>query len=125
MRKSILSATAVALFCLAGSSQARDPITDGKLQIKPVKDNQFEVGEYRFGKAEFFGYVGDLKDSKKITGLLLKQGEKATAEQKHVVFITAQTQQIEAFIELNGKAAPLVEEAAPAAPAPAAAPSGT
>ena len=123
MRKSVLFSTAVALFSLAGASYARDAINDGKLQIKPVKDNQFEVGEYRFGKAEFFGYVGDLKDSKKITGLLLKQGEKASAEQKHVVFITAQTQQIDAFIELDGKAAPLVEEAAPAAPA--AAPSGT
>jgi len=123
MRKSILLSTAVAFFCLASASYARDPINDGKLQIKPVKDNQFEVGEYRFGKAEFFGYVGDLKDSKKITGLLLKQGEKATAEQKHVIFITAQTQQIDAFIEMDGKAAPLIEEAAPAAPA--AAPSGT
>ena len=123
MRKSLLLSTAVALFSLAGASYARDAINDGKLQIKPIKDNQFEVGEYRFGKAEFFGYVGDLKDSKKITGLLLKQGEKATAEQKHVVFITAQTQQIEAFIEMDGKATPLIEEAAPAAPA--AAPSGT
>jgi len=125
MRKSLLFSTAVALFCLAGASHARDAINDGKLQIKPIKDNQFEVGEYRFGKAEFFGYVGDLKDSKKITGLLLKQGEKATVEQKHVVFITAQTQQIDAFIEMDGKAAPLVEETASAAPAAAAAaPSG-
>jgi hypothetical protein len=125
MRKSLLFSITIALFSLAVASYARDAINDGKLQIKPAKDNQFEVGEYRFGKAEFFGYVGDLKDNKKITGLLLKQGEKASAEQKHVVFITAQTQQIEAFIELDGKAAPLVEEAPPAAPAPAAAPSGT
>jgi hypothetical protein len=124
MRKSILLATAVALFCLTGASQARDPITDGKLQVKPVKDNQYEVGEYRFGKAEFFGYVGDLKDNKKITGILLKQGEKASTEQKHVVFITAQTQQLEAFIELDGKVAPLAEEAVPAA-APVAAPTGS
>ena len=125
MRKSIVLATAVALFSLAGASYARDAINDGKLQIKPVKDNQYEVGEYRFGKAEFFGYVGDLKDNKKITGLLLKQGEKASAEQKHVVFITAQTQQIDAFIELDGKVATLAEEAAPTAPAAApVAPSG-
>jgi hypothetical protein len=124
MRKSILLAAAVALFCVAGASQARDPIDDGKLQIKPIKDNQYAVGEYRFGKAEFFGYVGDLKDSKKITGLLLKQGEKASTEQKHVVFITAQTQQLEAFIELDGKVAPLAEDPAPTA-APASAPTGT
>jgi hypothetical protein len=123
MRKSILSTTAVTLFCLASASHARDPINDGKLQVKPAKDNQFEVGEYRFGKAEFFGYVGDLTDNKKITGVVLKQGEKASTEQKHVIFVTAQTQHLDAFIELDGKVAPLVEEA-PAA-APAAAPSGT
>ena len=122
MRKSILLSTAVALFCLAGASHARDPINDGKLQVKPIKDNQFEVGEYRFGKAEFFGYVGDLTDSKKITGVVLKQGEKASVEQKHVIFVTAQTQHIDAFIELDGKVAPLAEDAAPAAPA--AAPAG-
>jgi hypothetical protein len=125
MRKSILLTTAVALFCLAGASHARDPINDGKLQVKPIKDNQFEVGEYRFGKAEFFGYVGDLNDSKKITGVVLKQGEKASVEQKHVIFVTAQTQHLDAFIELDGKVAPLVEEAPAPAPAPAAAPSGT
>jgi hypothetical protein len=124
MRKSILLSSAIALFSLAVAGYARDAITDGKLQVKPAKDNQFEVGEYRFGKAEFFGYVGDLTDNKKITGIVLKQGEKASVEQKHVVFITAQTQHVDAFIELDGKVAPLAEEAPPA-PAPAAAPSGS
>ena len=47
------------------------------------------------GKAEFFGYVGDFVDSKKITGILLLKGDKATDEQKHVVAITAQTQHID------------------------------
>ena len=116
MRKSITTLVAVALFCLAGASHARDPINDGKLQVKPVKDNQYEVGEYRFGKGEFFGYVGDLKDSNKITGIVLKQGEKASAEQKHIIAVTAKSQQIDAFIELDGKIVTLADDAAPAAP---------
>ena len=89
MRKFILMSTAIALFCLASASHARDAIEDGKLQVKPFGTSQYEVGEYRFGKAEFFGYVGDLKDSNKITGILLKRGDKASAEQKHIVAITA------------------------------------
>ncbi len=122
MRKFITTAIAVALFCLAGASHARDPINDGKLQVKPVKDNQYEVGEYRLGKGEFFGYVGDLKDSNKITGIVLKQGEKASVEQKHIIAVTAKSQQIDAFIELDGKIVALADDAAPAAPV--AAPAG-
>jgi len=117
MHKSFVTSAAITLLLFTGASYASDPITDGKLLVKPAKDNQYEVGEYRFGKAEFFGYVGDLKDSKKITGIVLKQGNKASAEHKHVVFITAQTQQIDAFIELDGKIAPLADDAATATPA--------
>ena len=104
------------------ASHARDPVTDGQLQVKPVKDNQYEVGEYRLGKGEFFGYVGDLKDSKKITGIVLKQGDKASAEQKHIVAVTAKSHEIDAFIELDGKIVALVDDAAPVAPV--AAPAG-
>src|SRR5450432_698621 len=114
MRKFILMSTAIALFCLASASHARDAIEDGKLQVKPFGTSQYEVGEYRFGKAEFFGYVGDLKDSNKITGILLKRGDKASAEQKHVVAETAKTQQIDAFIELDGKITALADDVAPA-----------
>ncbi|HZP65395.1 MAG TPA: hypothetical protein VFB32_03740 [Rudaea sp.] len=120
MYKSAIIGAAALLLGLAGAAQARDPIEGGKLQVKPAKDNQYEVGEYRFGKAEFFGYVGDLKDSNKITGIVLKRGDKASDEQKHIVAETAQTQKIDAFIELDGKEQPLVDptpaKAAPAAP---------
>ncbi len=114
IRKFILLSTAAALSCLASAGYARDAIDNGNLLVKPVGTNQYEVGEYRFGKAEFFGYVGDLKDSKKITGILLKRGDKASAEQKHIVAETAKTQQIDSFIELDGKIVPLADDAAPA-----------
>jgi hypothetical protein len=121
MRKNfIITSTAMALLCLAIAGHARDPIEDGKLQVKPAKDNKYEVGEYRFGKAEFFGYVGDLKESNKITGIVLKKGDQASAEQKHVIFITAQTQQIDAFIDEGGQVKPLIEAPATTpAPVPA------
>lgn len=133
MRKSIVTSAAIALFVLAGASHARDAITDGKLQVKPAKDNQYQVGEYRFGKAELFGYVGDLKDDKKITGIELLQGDKASVEQKHMIAEIAETQHLDAVIDLGGKVQPLVDPTpaavvvppavdtqAPAAPAAAA-----
>jgi hypothetical protein len=101
MRKSIVTSAAIGLFVLAGASHARDAITDGKLQVKPAKDNQYQVGEYR--------YVGDLKDNKKITAIELLQGDKASIEQKHMVAEIAESQHLDAVIDLGGKVQPLVD----------------
>lgn len=105
----------VALALVANLSFARS-IVDGKLQVKPLKDNKFQVDAYKFGKVEFFGYVGDQVEGKKITGLLLLDGEKATDEQKHVISSTAKTEKIDAFIEIDGKQQPLIDDRPAAAP---------
>jgi len=95
-------------------------IVDGRLQVEPAVDNKYIVDNNKLGKAEFFGYVGDFVESKKITGIVLLKGDKATDEQKHVVAITASTQHIDAFIDAGGKVQPLVDPVAtqqpPAAP---------
>lgn len=106
----------VALTLIAGTAFAR-PIVDGKLQVTPLKDNKFQVDAYKFGKVEFFGYVGDIVESKKITGIVLLKGENATDEQKHVISSTARTQKINAFIEIDGKEQPLIDDR-PVAPPP-------
>jgi len=118
MRNIIVMATAATL-ALASAAFAR-PVVDGRLQVEPAKDNKYIVDASRLGKAEFFGYVGDFVDSKKITGIVLLKGERASDEQKHVVAITATAQHIEAFIDLDGKVQPLVDPTP--TPAPAAAP---
>jgi hypothetical protein len=105
----------VALALISNAALARS-IVDGKLQVKPLKDNKFQVDAYKFGKVEFFGYVGDQVESKKITGLTLLDGEKATDEQKHVISSTAKTQKIDAFIEIDGKPQPLIDDRPAAAP---------
>lgn len=93
-------------------------IVDGRLQVEPAGDSKYIVDNNKLGKAEFFGYVGDFVDNKKITAILLLKGEKASDEQKHVVAITAATQHIDAFINLDGKIQPLVDPtpSKPAAP---------
>ena len=116
--RNIIVLAAGATFALASTAFAR-PVIDGRLQVEPAKDNKYIVDVSRLGKAEFFGYVGDFVDSKKITGIVLIKGEKATDEQKHVVAITASTQHIDAFIDLDGKIQPLVDPTpspTPAAP---------
>ena len=118
MRKTLFIGAALAL-CMSGAAGARD-IQDGKLQVKPVKDSKYQVDAAVLGKAEFFGYVGDYVADKKITGIMLRDGAKASTEQKHIIAITAQAQHIDAFVEVDGKESPLIDPtpATVAAPPP-------
>jgi hypothetical protein len=125
MHKFIVRSAGFAMMLTALAAQARDSFDGDRLIVKPYKGDTFETGEYRFGKAELYGYIGDLKDSKHIKGMLLREGGKASDEQKHIIATIAQSQQIDAVIELDGKQQPLVDPkpAAVAAPeAPAATP---
>src|SRR5436305_8772119 len=108
MHKFLVRTAAFALMLTALAAHARDSFDGDRLIVKPYKGDTFETGEYRFGKAELYGYIGDLKDSKHIKGMLLRDGGKASDEQKHIIATIAQSQQIDAVIELDGKQQPLV-----------------
>ncbi len=109
MRRFIALSFAAVSLMAATAAVARDPIKDNRLVVTPAKNDRFEAAEYTLGKAELYGYVSDLKDSKKITGILLSKGDKATDMQKHLIAITAKAQQLDAFIDLDGKMQPLVD----------------
>ena len=123
MRRFITILIAVLSFGIAGTSFARD-IEDGKLLVYVTKDGKYKIGDFQGDKVGFYGVVGDWWERKHITGILLKKGEKATDEQKHIVYVTAKQLKITPYVEIDGKEQEIVEAApAPAAqPAPAAAP---
>ncbi|MGA9335667.1 MAG: hypothetical protein WBV39_15410 [Rudaea sp.] len=121
MRKFALVAISLLLLCFAIDGLARDAIDNGQLQVKPYQQDLFETGAYRMGKAELFGYVGELIDNKHITGVVLRNGDHASAVQKHIIAEIAQAQHLNALIELDGKLQPLVDPT-PAPPGEAAAP---
>jgi len=118
MRKLLVIAAVSAAALIATVSVSARAIVDGRLQVEGAKDGRYVVDGSRLGKAEFFGYVGDFVETKKITGLLLIKGDQATDEQKHIVFITAATQHIDAFIDQGGKVQPLVDPTPAAAATP-------
>jgi len=107
MRRIMILGTLAAMV-IANVAVAR-AVIDGRLQVEPAAESKYIIEGAKLGKAEFFGYVGDFVDTKKITGIVLIKGEKATDEQKHIVAVTAATQHIEAFIDLDGKVQPLVD----------------
>lgn len=122
MRRSItILATALMSFGIVGTSLARD-IEDGKLLVYVTKEGKYKVGDFQGDKVGFYGVVGDWWERKHITGVLLKKGENATDEQKHIVYVTAKQLKITPYIEIDGKEQEIVEAAPAPAPAPAAAP---
>ena len=109
MRKLILASMAAVAVFATSLAFARDPIHDGRLEIKPAKEDHFEAAEYTLGKAELYGYISDLKETKKITGILLLRGDKATTNQKHLIAISAKALSLDAFIDMDGKVQPLTD----------------
>ena len=117
MRRLITVLAATLSLGIAGSGFARD-IEDGKLLVYVTKEGKYKVGDFQGDKVGFYGVVGDWWERKHITGLLLKKGEKASDEQKHIVYVTAKQLKITPYVEIDGKEQEIVE----AAPAPAAQP---
>ena len=120
MRRLVTSLILILSLGFVVSTMARE-IEDGKLLVYPTKDGKYKVGDFMGDKVSFYGYVGDKWQTahdkgKDLVGLLLKKGENATAEQKHIVYVTARQMKMDAFVEIDGKEKK-IEGAPPAAPA--------
>ncbi len=121
MRRIVSSLIVCLSIGVAGSALARD-VEDGKLLVYPEKDNKYKVTDVIGDKVTFYGVAAEVWERKHVTGLLLKHGDRATDEQKHIVYVAAKQLKIDAFIDLDGKEQPIVEAAPPPPPAPVAPP---
>ena len=100
-------------FFLGGLAHAAS-IRDGKVVVTPAKEDRYNIDSYTFGKAELFGYISDLKETRKITGIVLKNGRgsdaKATDEQRHSIASIGDTLQLETFTQEGRELTPLAKE---------------
>lgn len=89
-------------------------ISNSRAIVKPVSGDRYEIGGYTFGKAELFGYISDLKENKKITGIVLKNGKRddnsASEEQRNSIVSIGATLELETFIQEGKELKPLVKE---------------
>ena len=112
---------------------ARSDVKDGNAMIKPLKGEKFSIDGSIMGKAELYGYIGDLRDREHLTGLALKRG--GDDAQRHVIGSIARALKLKAFEQDGGDLKPIdlpvtaptppppaIEGQQPAAPAPAAEP---
>lgn len=101
---------------VASGAFARSDVRDGNAMIAPVKADKFSIDGSIFGKAELYGYIGDLRDREHLTGLVLKRG--ATDDQRHVIGSIARTLQLKAFEQDGGDLKPIDLPAAQPTPPP-------
>lgn len=110
--KSLLLLLVLSLF-LASAAHAGS-IRDGRAVVTPAKEDRYKIDSYTFGKAELFGYISDLKETKKITGIILKNGQskdnQATDEQRHSIASIGTTLQLETFTQDGKELTPLAAE---------------
>ncbi|MFI4970387.1 MAG: hypothetical protein ACHP7D_09285 [Lysobacterales bacterium] len=100
-----------------GVAQARSDVRDGNAMIQPVKGDKYSIDGATMGKAELYGYIGDLRDRERLTGLVLKRG--GDDEQRHVIGSIARTLQLKAFEQDGGDLKPIdLPAAAPTPPPP-------
>ncbi|MGB0135161.1 hypothetical protein, partial [Dokdonella sp.] len=98
---------------MAGAVHAGS-IKDGRITVKPAKDDRYQVDGYTFGKAELFGYLSELKETKNITAIILRDGSKsstkATDEQRNSIASIGTTLQLETFTQQGRDVEPLVKD---------------
>jgi hypothetical protein len=101
---------------VAGGAFARSDVRDGNAMIAPVKADKYSIDGTVMGKAELYGYIGDLRDREHLTGLVLKRG--GNDDQRHVIGSIARTLQLKAFEQDGGDLKPIDLPAAQPTPPP-------
>ena len=98
-----------ACFGLVFSAYAAKDLKDGNAYVKPIQKDQFEFQGNPLGKNMLLGSLQSLKDEGKLTGVVLRNPDKATPEHKHLIKVIADYLQIQAFTGEGKDLQPLTE----------------
>ena len=121
--KGLIAALALGL-AMGGVAHARSDIRDGNAIVKPAKDNRYSIDGSTFDKAGLYGYLGELRDTDHITGIVLKKG--GDDEQRRIIGVIAKTLGLKSFEQDGRELKEIPQPETPAAaPAPAAQPAAT
>jgi len=87
-------------FALASTPVFAADVKDGNAIVVPARNDRFSIDGVTMGKAELYGYLGDLRDTEKLTGIVIKRG--ASDEQRQVIGSIAKGLGLAAF-EQDGR----------------------
>ncbi|MDC8015309.1 hypothetical protein [Tahibacter soli] len=105
--KRILFALFAVLFSLSAFA-ARD-IKDGNAYVKPSGEDKFLFDGNPLGKNMLMSSLQELKDAGKVTGVVLRNADKANGEQRRLLKVIADYLKINAFVEDGKELKPLGE----------------
>jgi hypothetical protein len=113
MMKTLTFTVATFMLVISAAVTAGDWVKNERVILLPAQSDTFETGPYRFGVADLIGYLGDLKERKRIRGLLLKKGERASERQKQMLVHVGSEHHLDVSIEIDGTEQVLVSTATP------------
>ncbi|MEO8672434.1 MAG: hypothetical protein ABI411_14045 [Tahibacter sp.] len=99
----------IAGLLLSAAATAGD-VKNGNAYIKPVETDRFVIGGTPLGKNLLLARLQELKDSEHITGVVLRNADKASGEHRHLLKVISEYLEIAAFTEDGKNLAPLVAE---------------
>lgn len=98
-----------AVFGLAFAAYAAKDVKDGNAYVKAVDAEQFLFQGNPLGKNMLLGSLQELKDEGKLTGVVLRNPDKASAQHKHLLKVIADYLQIQAYSGEGKDLQPLTE----------------
>lgn len=124
MKTMMIRAAVLAVgFAVTGGAFARSDIRDGNAMVKPASGDKYSIDGVTMGKAELYGYMGDMRDSEHITGIVLKRG--GSDEQRKIIGIIAKTLGLKSFEQDGGDLKELPQPATAPPPPPIEQPAAT
>ncbi|HJU40157.1 MAG TPA: hypothetical protein VJ724_11335 [Tahibacter sp.] len=105
--KRILFVLFAVLFSV-GAFAARD-VKDGNAYVKPSGEDKFLFEGNPLGKNMLMSSLQELKDAGKVSGVVLRNADKANDEQRRLLKVIADYLQINAFVEDGKELKPLGE----------------
>lgn len=98
-----------ATFGLAFAAYAAMDVKDGNAYVKAVDTEQFLFQGNPLGKNMLLSSLQELKDEGKLTGVVLRNPDKASAQHKHLLKVIADYLKIQAYSGDGKNLQPLTE----------------
>ena len=97
--RTMLRAAAALVLLFSSAAFAKDDARDVKIE----RDGRYSIDDFILGGPELVGYLGELKETEGVTGIVLLRSEDATPEQQHRLAGLAADAGIKAYSRRGGK----------------------
>lgn len=102
----IVKVAAIAALAFSSLAFAKDAERDVRIE----RDGRYSIDDFILGGHELVGYLGELKETEGVTGIVLLRSEDATTEQQQQLAQLAADAGVKAYAKRGGKMQELTGE---------------